>query len=110
MRISDWSSDVCSSDLLDTTQARVGNVEYARDNRSFGLTTLRDRHVKFIRDGRLRLNFIGKGGTEHDLVVDDRRLARIVRRGRELPGHTQIGRAHVCTPSQYCADRQPSSA
>src|SRR3546814_15126627 len=50
--------------LLDTTQARVGNVEYARDNRSFGLTTLRDRHVKFIRDGRLRLNFIGQGGTE----------------------------------------------
>lgn len=72
--------------LLDTTQARVGNVEYARDNHSFGLTTLRHRHVKFIRDGRLHLSFVGKGGTEHDLVVDDRRLSRIVRRCRELPG------------------------
>jgi len=72
--------------LLDLTQARVGNAEYARDNRSYGLTTLRDCHAKFVRDGRLRLSFAGKGGTPHDLIVDDRRLARIVRRCQQLPG------------------------
>lgn len=74
--------------LLDLTQARVGNAEYARDNRSYGLTTLRDRHAKFIRDGRLRLSFAGKGGVPHELIVDDRRLARIVRRCQQLPGQT----------------------
>lgn len=74
--------------LLDLTQARVGNVEYARDNRSYGLTTLRDRHAKFVRDGRLRLNFAGKGGAPHDLIVDDQRLVRIVRRCQQLPGQT----------------------
>lgn len=71
--------------LLDATRLRIGNNAYERDNRSYGLTTLRDRHADF-RGGRLRLSFRGKGGTEHDLVVDDRRLARIVRRCQDLPG------------------------
>jgi DNA topoisomerase IB len=71
--------------LLDTTRLRIGNSVYERDNRSYGLTTLRDRHADF-RGGRLRLSFRGKGGAEHDLVVDDRRLARIVRRCHDLPG------------------------
>ena len=72
--------------LLDTTRARIGNAEYARDNRSYGLTTLRDRHVRFLRGGSARLTFRGKGGLEHDIVVDDARLVRIVRRCQELPG------------------------
>jgi DNA topoisomerase IB len=72
--------------LLDTTRARIGNAEYARDNQSYGLTTLRNRHVRFLRGGRARLTFPGKGGLEHDIVVDDARLLRIVRRCKELPG------------------------
>ena len=72
--------------LLDSTLVRVGNVEYARDNNSFGLTTLRDRHVKFIRDGRAVFSFRGKGGVEHEIKVNDRRLARIVRRCQQIPG------------------------
>ena len=72
--------------LLDTTRVRIGNPAYARDNQSFGLTTLRNRHVQFIRDGRAVLRFDGKGGIAHEVVVDDKRLARIVRRCQQLPG------------------------
>jgi DNA topoisomerase IB len=72
--------------LLDATRARVGNDEYARANRSFGLTTLRNRHVEFVRSGKLRLRFRGKGGVEHEIAVDDARLARIVRKCHQLPG------------------------
>jgi DNA topoisomerase IB len=72
--------------LLDETLVRVGNVEYARDNQSFGLTTLRDRHVKFIRDGRAVMQFRGKGGVPHDITVNDRRLARIMRHCQLIPG------------------------
>jgi len=72
--------------LLAGTLARVGNESYARENRSFGLTTLRSRHVDFVKGGRVMLRFRGKGGREHEVVVDDARLARIVRRCRQLPG------------------------
>src|SRR5271168_3714703 len=72
--------------LLDATRIRVGNTEYARDNKSFGLTTLRNRHVSFIRDGRAVLNFRGKGGVQHEVHIDDRRIAQIVRRCQEMPG------------------------
>lgn len=72
--------------LLDATQIRVGNAEYARDNGSFGLTTLRDRHAKFPGRGKALLQFRGKGGTEHDVLVEDARLAKLVRRCQELPG------------------------
>ena len=72
--------------LLDATHVRVGNATYARDNRSYGLTTLRNRHARFIRDGRLLLQFRGKGGAEHEVRVDDRRLVRLVRRCHQLPG------------------------
>jgi DNA topoisomerase IB len=72
--------------LLDATRVRVGNAEYARDNKSYGLTTLRNRHVQFIRDGRLLFRFRGKGGADHEVPVDDKRLARLVRRCHELPG------------------------
>jgi len=72
--------------LLDATRIRVGNTEYARDNKSFGLTTLRNRHVSFIRDGRAVLNFRGKGGVQHEILIDDKRIAKIVRRCQEIPG------------------------
>jgi len=72
--------------LLDATRIRVGNVEYAKANGSYGLTTLRNRHVRFVRSGRLLFRFRGKGGAEHEVVVDDRRLARIVRHCHQLPG------------------------
>jgi DNA topoisomerase I len=72
--------------ILDATRVRVGNVEYARDNRSFGLTTLLNRHVSFIRDGRAILNFRGKGGVQHEVLIDDKRIVKIMRRCQELPG------------------------
>ncbi|HEY6123367.1 MAG TPA: hypothetical protein VIV63_01850 [Steroidobacteraceae bacterium] len=71
--------------LLDATQVRVGNEEYARSNGSFGLTTLRDRHARFPR-GKLLLQFRGKGGAPHDVLVDDAQVAKLVRRCQELPG------------------------
>jgi DNA topoisomerase-1 len=71
--------------LLETTLIRVGNEEYARANRSFGLTTLRDRHVD-IAGATLRFHFRGKSGREHAVAINDRRLARIVKRCQELPG------------------------
>jgi len=71
--------------LLETTFARVGNEEYARKNRSFGLTTLRDRHVK-VRGAAVRFLFRGKSGREIELGVTDRRVAGVVKRCEELPG------------------------
>lgn len=72
--------------LLDRTWIRIGNAEYARHNDSYGLTTLRNRHVRFARRGSLLFQFRAKGGAEHEVVVDDKRLARIVRRCHQLPG------------------------
>ncbi|SAK54641.1 DNA topoisomerase [Caballeronia calidae] len=71
--------------LLDTTLIRVGSEEYARENRSYGLTTLRKRHLK-VSAGTLRFRFRGKSGIEHDVAVSDVRVARIVRRCMDLPG------------------------
>ena len=71
--------------LLDTTLVRVGNDEYARSNGSFGLTTLRKRHVD-IQGSQLRLRFRGKSGVQHDVTFSDPRIARIVRRCQALPG------------------------
>jgi DNA topoisomerase-1 len=72
--------------LLETTLMRVGNEEYAKANRSFGLTTLRNRHVKVEGGSRIRFDFRGKSGTEHHIDLQNRRLARIVRRCQDLPG------------------------
>ena len=71
--------------LLDTTLIRVGSEEYARENRSYGLTTLRKRHLK-VSAGTLRFKFRGKSGIEHDVAVSDARVARIVKRCMDLPG------------------------
>jgi DNA topoisomerase-1 len=73
--------------LLECTGMRVGNDEYAKANRSFGLTTLRDHHVE-ISGSRLRFQFRGKGGKIHDVELTDRQLARIVARCQAVPGET----------------------
>jgi DNA topoisomerase-1 len=71
--------------LLEVTLIRVGNEEYARQNESFGLATMRDRHVR-VNGSALRFEFRGKSGILHAVDVEDRRLARIVRQSRDLPG------------------------
>ncbi len=71
--------------LLELTLIRVGNDEYATSNRSYGLTTLRDRHVR-IDGSSIRFHFRGKSGRVHDVDLRDPRLARLVRRCHELPG------------------------
>jgi DNA topoisomerase-1 len=73
--------------LLEDTLVRVGNEEYARSNGSFGLTTLRDRHVRVNGSGSgIRLRFVGKGGKSHDVAIEDARLARLVRKCQDVPG------------------------
>lgn len=72
--------------LMAETLVRVGNAEYARSNRSYGLTTLRNRHLEFLKGGRARLKFRGKGGQEHDIEVDDARLVKLIRGCQQLPG------------------------
>lgn len=71
--------------LLERTLIRVGNDEYARDNGSFGLTTLRRRHVT-VSGAKLRFEFRGKSGIAHSVAVTDRRIAHVVQRCQELPG------------------------
>jgi DNA topoisomerase I len=71
--------------LLETTLIRVGNDDYAKQNNSFGLTTLRNRHVA-VEGAALRFSFKGKSGKTWRLGVQDRRVARIVRQCQELPG------------------------
>ncbi|CAN5127402.1 DNA topoisomerase IB [soil metagenome] len=71
--------------LLQETTIRVGNEEYAKQNASFGLTTMRDRHVE-VEGSKLRFEFRGKGGKRHTVPVTDRRLARVVKQCQEIPG------------------------
>src|SRR5262245_16998899 len=72
--------------LLETTLMRVGNDEYARSNRSYGLTTLRNRHVSRAGNG-VRFEFKGKSGIAHRVTVSEPRIARIIRRCLDIPGH-----------------------
>lgn len=72
--------------LLDETLIRIGNPFYAASNKSFGLTTLRDRHVNFDKEG-CSFSFKGKSGKEHCVQLDDPRLARVVRACRDIPGY-----------------------
>jgi DNA topoisomerase-1 len=71
--------------LLGRTLIRIGNEEYARENKSFGLTTMQDRHVD-VKGAKLRFSFRGKGGVKHEVDVSDRRLANIIRKLQDLPG------------------------
>jgi DNA topoisomerase-1 len=73
--------------LLEESLIRVGNAEYARDNGSYGLTTLRDEHAA-VDGATVRFSFRGKSGKIHEVDVRDRRLARLVRRMQDLPGQT----------------------
>jgi len=72
--------------LLETTLIRVGNDEYARSNKSYGLTTMRDKHV-IVDNATITFQFRGKSGKRHTITLNDRRLARIVKRCRDLPGY-----------------------
>ena len=86
--------------LLETTRFRVGNAEYARLNRSFGLSTLRRRHAE-VSGTTIRFRFRGKGGQMEERALVDRRLAAVVRRCQELPGQAlfqyvdDVGEAHA---------------
>ncbi len=71
--------------LLERTLIRVGNEEYAAQNKSFGLSTLRDKHVKAVSGG-VRFSFVGKSGVAHDVELADKKLAKIVLRCQDLPG------------------------
>jgi DNA topoisomerase IB len=72
--------------VMMATSIRVGNAEYARTNHSYGLTTLRTRHVTFRRDGTAVLSFPGKSGQKREAELNDRRLVRLVRRCSRLSG------------------------
>lgn len=86
--------------LLDTTSIRIGNEEYARENNSFGLTTMRDDHVE-VEGTKVEFHFRGKSGKEHTIDVKDRQLARIIKKLQDLPGHElfqyydEHGKLHV---------------
>ena len=72
--------------LLETTLIRVGNEEYARDNKHYGLTTMRNRHVK-VKGSTIQFSFRGKSGVDHTIELQNPRLAHVVHRCQELPGH-----------------------
>ncbi|RYG61289.1 MAG: DNA topoisomerase IB, partial [Alphaproteobacteria bacterium] len=88
--------------LLETTLIRVGNEDYARTNKSYGLSTLRDRHVQ-IKGSELRFRFTGKSGKEWNLKLADRRLAKVVKACQDIPGQklfqylTEDGERHAVT-------------
>jgi DNA topoisomerase-1 len=71
--------------LLERTFIRIGNEEYARENKSFGLTTMKDRHVD-VKGSKLRFRFRGKSGRQHEVDITDRRIAKIVSSLHDLPG------------------------
>jgi DNA topoisomerase-1 len=71
--------------LLESTFIRIGNEEYARENKSFGLTTMKDRHVE-VKGAKFRFRFRGKSGREHEIDVTDRRTAKIITKLQDLPG------------------------
>ena len=73
--------------LLERSFIRVGNEEYARENKSFGLTTMQDRHVD-VKGSKLRFRFRGKSGRQHEVDVTDRRIARIISKLQDLPGQS----------------------
>ncbi|WP_181305365.1 DNA topoisomerase IB [Rufibacter sp. XAAS-G3-1] len=73
-------------ELLDNSFIRIGNKAYAKSNKSYGLTTLRDRHVK-VEGDHLKLDFVGKKGIKHEISIKDRRLARLVKQCQDIPGY-----------------------
>ena len=71
--------------LLERTFIRIGNEEYARENKSFGLTTIKDRHAK-VKGAQVRFRFRGKSGRQHEVDVTNRRIAKIISKCQDLPG------------------------
>ncbi len=71
--------------LLEVSLIRIGNEEYAKENKSFGLTTMRNRHVE-VEGATIKFQFRGKGGKKHNVEVSDRRVARIIQKCQDLPG------------------------
>jgi DNA topoisomerase-1 len=94
--------------LLESTLIRVGNARYAKTNRSYGLTTLRNRHVE-VKGSAIHFHFRGKSGVEHEITLKHPRLARVVRRCREIPGQQLFqyldndGQRHTVTSSDVNA-------
>lgn len=76
--------------IMERTFIRVGNEEYARQNNSYGLTTMRNKHVD-VKGSKVRFKFRGKSGITHEMEVADRRLARIVKKAQDLPGQELFG-------------------
>lgn len=72
--------------VMEKTLIRVGNDEYAKQNRSYGLTTLHDRHVTIVKKRKVTFEFRGKSGVEHEIDLDEARLAKIIKECRDLPG------------------------
>lgn len=72
--------------LLEKTLIRIGNMEYARDNEHYGLTTMKDDHVA-VKGERVRFEFVGKSGQEHSIDLYDKRLARIIKESQEIEGY-----------------------
>ncbi|MEO0646092.1 MAG: DNA topoisomerase IB [Cyanobacteria bacterium J06650_10] len=72
--------------LLDRTLIRVGNTQYAEKNQSYGLTTLRGRHVE-VKKTKVNFHFVGKSGIEHDITLDHPKLAKVVRKCQDIPGY-----------------------
>ena len=83
-RSSAWAATIVR--LMETTYIRIGNQEYARQNKSYGLTTMRGKHVE-VHGSAITFSFQGKSGVHHAIDLEDRRLARIVRRCQDLPGY-----------------------
>jgi DNA topoisomerase-1 len=81
--------------LLEMTMIRVGNEEYARENDSYGLTTMEDKHVN-VRGDAIRFKFRGKSGVEHSVTVRDKRIAKIVRSVQDIPGHELFAYINEC--------------
>ena len=94
--------------LLDLGRVRIGNDGYAKANKSFGATTLRDRHAK-VSGGTLKLEYVGKSGKVQRITINDRRLAHVVRRSQDLPGQRLFqyldtdGQRHPVTSSDVNA-------
>ncbi|MGV3618426.1 MAG: DNA topoisomerase IB [Fimbriimonas sp.] len=94
--------------LLEKSLIRVGNAEYAKENKSYGLTTLRNRHVQ-VEGADVRFKFLGKSKIKHDITLHDRRLARVVGKLQELPGQELFqyldddGHRHVVTSNDVNA-------
>lgn len=72
--------------LLGQTLVRLGNDVYARSNQSYGLTTLRNRHLQWLKGGRVQMRFQGNSGQEQQIALDDRRLVALIRCCQQLPG------------------------